>query len=243
MSLYLDLRDKVEGGFKPLSATAGPVLYAARLARYIRDASTIYARTMNEYGRAPSKEHIQAMISAAREESARVRLSAERDTPDESEDAQWWATPGIIRLAEERRVALEKIAAQRALQRLDEAEGDGTRERPRRDMVAARDIIAMTATSFGLTYADLTGRSRRRNIVAVRHMAAWILIKRGRLSTSHVGRALGGRDHSSAIHARNMFEERATAEQRDFALRLARWSNPLAEVPADEAGDEQGDAA
>jgi chromosomal replication initiator protein len=228
MKGYIDLRDKVYGGFQQLKETAGPTAYAARLARYIRDASTIRARTMNEYGRAPSIEQIRDMIADARDKVAQVRLAAAQNAPDENEDAQLWATPGLIRIAAERSAMAERTAALRALAKLDEAAGDGTPEHPARDMVASRDIITMTATAFGLTYAEVTGRSKARHIVAIRHMAAWILTKRGRLSSVQVGKALN-RDHSSVIHGRDQFEKRATPEQRDFALRLANWQNPLAE--------------
>lgn len=230
MTLYVDLRDKVLGGLQPLPEAAGPETYAARLARYIRDPSTIRARTINEYGRAPSIERIQEMVAQAREKSAAIRMAALRDVPDEGEDAQLWATPGLARMASERREAAIRIAAQLALARLDEAEGCA--DSPRRELASLRDIITMAAHAFGLTHADIIGRSRKTEIVAIRYMVAWILLKRGRLSSSQVGRALGGRDHSSALYGRDRFEERATPEQRDFALRLVNWRNPMVDADA-----------
>lgn len=241
MTLYIDLRDKVLGGLRPLPEAAGPEAYAARLARYIREPSTIRARTINEYGRAPSIERIQELVANARAKSAAIRMAALRDVPDEGEDAQLWATPGLSRLAKERREASIRAAAQLALARLDQAEGAG--DVPRREMASLRDIITMAAHAFGLTHADIVGRSRKPEIVAIRHMVAWILIKRGRLSSGQVGRALGGRDHSSILHSRDKFEQRATPEHRDFALRLVNWRNPMVDeslaetCPAETVGE------
>lgn len=266
-TVHFDLREKVQGGLKPLPETAGPHAYAARLARYIHDASTIRARTINEYGRAPSIDKIRAMMTKARDDRALVREMAARDTPDESEDPAFWGTPGLIRLAAERRALAEQYAARRALAMLAEADPasggsdasthDGARAiaqqgssqelvRPY-EMVSAREVITKTARTFDLTYADLTGQSRDRRIVAVRHMAAWILARRGRLSLSQIGRAMGGRDHSTVINGVRRFEERATPERRAVALALANWRNPPAACdeagPSEDAEHEPGEAA
>lgn len=254
-TVHFDLREKVQGGLKPLPETAGPHVYAARLARYIHDASTIRARTINEYGHAPSIDQIRAMMAKARDARALVREIAARDTPDESEDPAFWNTPGLIRLAAERRALAEQHAARRALAMMTEtgpassrsdaspnqASGQGSAQalvQPR-ELVSAREVITMTARAFDLTYADLTGQSRERRIVAVRHMAAWILVRRGRLSLSQIGRAMGGRDHSTVINAVQRFEETATPDRRAVALALANWRNPPA--ACDEAGPD-GDA-
>lgn len=241
MSLYVDLRAKVIGGLPPLSETAGSRTYAKRLARYIHDASTIRARTINEYGTAPSIDDIKAMQAKAREESALVRQVAQRDTPDEGEDPAFWGTPGLIRLAAERRAIQQRAQMAQAIARLDHAE-----ETPvRRDVVTGREVIALTAQAHGLTYADLTGPNRARHIAMVRHMAAWILLKRGRLSRAQIGRLLGGRDHSTVINSIRMFEATATPEQREVALRIANWRNPQIETDetADDATEQTGEAA
>lgn len=240
---HFDLREMVCGGLKPLSETAGPVVYAKRLARYIRDASTIRARTINEYGRAPSIDEIKAMQAKARAERALVLHVAQRDAPDAGEDPKFWGTPGLIRLAAERRAVADRVAARRALARLTEAAGDGTDQNPPRDMVTAREVITMTARAFGLTYADVTGQSRVRTITAVRHMVAWILLQRGRLSRAQIGRILGGRDHTTVINAVRRFEGKATPEQRAAALAIVNWRNPLIESADSEVAEPDADTS
>lgn len=246
-TIHFDLREKVQGGLKPLSDTAGPYAYAARLARYIHDASTIRARTINEYGSSPSIDQIRVMMAKARDARAKVREMAARDMPDESEDPAFWGTPGLIRLAAERRALAEQHAARRALAMLTDGSSDGAPHSgsksgsadaiaqsaasevvPRQEVVTARQVITMTARAFGLTYADIVGQSRVRRIVSVRHMVAWILHRRGRLSLSQIGREMGGRDHSTAINSVRRFEETATPDHRAAALAIANWRNPAA---------------
>lgn len=239
-TVHFDLRQMVHGGLKPLPDSAGPRAYAKRLARYIRDASTIRARTINEYGTAPAIEEIKVMQAKAREERAVVRQMAERDTPDESEDPAFWGTPGLIRLAAERRAIQQRLQILQATERLDHAEEDVVR----REVVTGREVITLTAQAHGMTYADLTGPSRNRRIVSVRHMAAWILLKRGRLSRAQIGRLLGGRDHSTVINSIRMFETTATPEQRELALRIANWRNVQVSPDETEVAPEQvGEAA
>lgn len=218
---HVDLRESVGGGFVPLHEGAGPNAYAARLAAYIRDASTIRARTMSEYGRAPSIEEIKHWQAEARARSAWVRIQAERNTPAEDEDPGFWGTPGLIRLAAERRAIQQRAKMAQAAARLDDAEAAPAT----RNVVTARDVIGLIAQAHGLTFADVTGPSRNREIVTVRHMAAWVLLQRGRLSRAQIGRILGGRDHSTVINSVRVFEAAATQEQRELALRIVHWCN------------------
>lgn len=238
---HVDLRESVGGGFAPLHEAAGPKAYAARLAAYIRDASTIRARTMCEYGRAPSIEAIKLMQAKARERSALVRLQAERNTPAEDEDPGFWGTPGLIRLAAERRAIQQRALLAQASARLDDAAAASTK----RDVVTAREVISLTAQAHGLTLADLTGRSRKRAIVPVRHMAAWILLQRGRLSRAQIGRLLGGRDHSTVINSIEAFEAKASPEQRALAQRIVHWCAAKCEAGEDgeDAPEHVGEAS
>lgn len=54
---------------------------------------------------------------------------------------------------------------------------------------------------------DLTGPGRSARIALVRQMVAYTLIKRHERSLPHIGKLLGGRNHSTIWHGRNHIEE------------------------------------
>ena len=60
------------------------------------------------------------------------------------------------------------------------------------------DILDRVAADFGLDTSDLLGRARPAAIVRARHTAALLLRLDAHLSYPAIGRALGGRDHSTA---------------------------------------------
>lgn len=64
----------------------------------------------------------------------------------------------------------------------------------------SEQVIAVTAAHYGLTVDDITGRDRGALVAAARAVAAWVLHEAGR-SYPEIGRALGGRDHSTALYA------------------------------------------
>lgn len=78
---------------------------------------------------------------------------------------------------------------------------DGPQYRPMRDM-----IEKVCAWHPGVTYADVVGPSRKRPVIAARFdaiAAIWINCKVGgeRPSLPVLGRAVGGRDHTSILSA------------------------------------------
>ena len=62
--------------------------------------------------------------------------------------------------------------------------------------------IAEIAEAHGYTVADILGPSRRKKLVAVRRLCILMLREKG-YSTTEIGRVLGGRDHSTIVHALN----------------------------------------
>jgi hypothetical protein len=70
---------------------------------------------------------------------------------------------------------------------------------PRQKNLAAIDVIAQ---QYGYTVEDMLGRSRLKRVVAVRHLCILMLREKG-YSTTEIGRVLGGRDHSTIVHALN----------------------------------------
>ncbi|NJO82550.1 MAG: hypothetical protein HC828_06785, partial [Blastochloris sp.] len=62
-------------------------------------------------------------------------------------------------------------------------------------------VLARIAAAYGLTTTDLMGQSRTKAVVAVRHLALWILHRRYGPSLTELGSFFGGRDHSTIHHA------------------------------------------
>jgi chromosomal replication initiator protein len=62
-------------------------------------------------------------------------------------------------------------------------------------------ILDAVARHFGVSVDELRGRARHKEIVAPRHLAMFLLREDARLSYPQIGLLLGGRDHSSVVHA------------------------------------------
>lgn len=61
-------------------------------------------------------------------------------------------------------------------------------------------ILSEVAGYYGLAVEDLMTRNRRRAVSVPRQVAMYLLIHEIGLPPTHVGRLLGGRDHSTVIH-------------------------------------------
>jgi chromosomal replication initiator protein len=67
--------------------------------------------------------------------------------------------------------------------------------------VGLEDILATVAAAFGLKVSDLTGPSRLRQAAWPRRVAMFLARELTRQTTTEIGAAFGGRDHSTVIHA------------------------------------------
>lgn len=86
--------------------------------------------------------------------------------------------------------------------------------RPRR----LADVLAVVADRFAVSPDELTGPSRVARIASARHVAAWLLRDSG-YSYPEIGRALGGRDHTTAMASvRRVDEERVGSPEVRAAL-------------------------
>ncbi len=65
------------------------------------------------------------------------------------------------------------------------------------------DFIAC-CNALGEPSAKMAGKSRKAEIVQPRHVIAYYLTSELGYGLSSVGRVLGGRDHSSVVHSRNV---------------------------------------
>jgi chromosomal replication initiator protein len=72
---------------------------------------------------------------------------------------------------------------------------------PPRTSHGPESILAAVARYYGVELAELRGRARNQKIVTPRHLAMYLLREDARLSLPQIGALLGGRDHTSVMHA------------------------------------------
>jgi len=84
---------------------------------------------------------------------------------------------------------------------------------PSSAMVRLRDQVA---EAFFVSPGDVTGRGRMRHLVTARNAACWVVRARFGLSFPCIGKLIGGRDHSTMVHAWHNAE---ALRERDPAFR------------------------
>ncbi|KAB7790361.1 chromosomal replication initiator protein DnaA [Bifidobacterium leontopitheci] len=63
------------------------------------------------------------------------------------------------------------------------------------------DIIGQTAKYFHLTFDDIVGRARTKNIALARQVAMYLAREMTSMSLVDIGEVFGGRDHTTVMHA------------------------------------------
>lgn len=71
------------------------------------------------------------------------------------------------------------------------------------EKISPRHIISVCAKHFNIKTSDLCGSSRKKDLVNARHITAYLLLTEINLPLEEVGHLLGGRDHTSIMHARD----------------------------------------
>ena len=66
---------------------------------------------------------------------------------------------------------------------------------------AVSGIVKRVAAAFGVSEAELLGASRLRNVLRARQAAMYLVRELTGLSLPRIGAALGGRDHTTVLHA------------------------------------------
>ena len=69
--------------------------------------------------------------------------------------------------------------------------------------ISPRHIISVCAKYFNIKTSDLCGNSRKKDLVNARHITAYLLLTEIKIPLEEVGQLLGGRDHTSIMHARD----------------------------------------
>ncbi len=95
------------------------------------------------------------------------------------------------------------LNVQEAVRRLVSSHGPGQRE----SKVGVEAILGGVSQAFGLKTSDLTGQSKLRQTAWPRRVAMLLARELTGLTTTEIGQALGGRDHSTVIHALKKINE------------------------------------
>lgn len=116
-------------------------------------------------------------------------------------------------------VAIEPLPPQRQRREYE------TRKTPPRDLPLITRVLRIVADDYLIQPSDITGPSRRANIVQARHVTVGLLIDLTKASLPTIGR-LVGRDHTTIINSQKQFAVlmqdelfRARIEQIKEALR------------------------
>ncbi len=74
----------------------------------------------------------------------------------------------------------------------------------------ADDIMSNISDYTGIGMVKIKGRDRRKECVYARHLCVYFIRKKTDLSWKEIGAKIGGKDHTSAIHAyhsiKNLFD-------------------------------------
>ncbi len=69
--------------------------------------------------------------------------------------------------------------------------------------ISPRHIVSTCAKYYKIKTGDLCGKSRKQDLVHARHVTAFLLVDFLNLPLERAGEILGGRDHTSIMHARD----------------------------------------
>jgi chromosomal replication initiator protein len=78
--------------------------------------------------------------------------------------------------------------------------------------IELKQIIALVARYFSLTQASLRSPSRRKSLVYARSVIIYLARSLTNLSYAQIGQRLGGRDHSTVMHAFKSLEKQITTD-------------------------------
>lgn len=80
---------------------------------------------------------------------------------------------------------------------------------PKRSALTGKQILQAVSEYFGISREDLTGNSRKKELVVPRQIAMFIMREEIGYSYPAIGQELGGRDHTTAIHAYTKIQKEA----------------------------------
>ena len=78
------------------------------------------------------------------------------------------------------------------------------------------DIISQVAKYFHLTFEDLVGKSRTKNVAVPRQIAMYLAREMTSMSLMDIGQVFGGRDHTTVMHACTRISDRMQQKTGDL---------------------------
>lgn len=78
------------------------------------------------------------------------------------------------------------------------------------------DIIGQVAKYFHLTFDDITGRSRTKNVALARQIAMYLAREMTSMSLMDIGEVFGGRDHTTVMHAYTRISDEMREKQEIY---------------------------
>lgn len=84
----------------------------------------------------------------------------------------------------------------------------------RRGGVTTRDLIKVVAEYFDISLEDLSGQSRRKELVVPRQITMFLMREELDSSYPTIGQELGGRDHTTAMHAYSKIKRDFDSDER-----------------------------
>lgn len=92
--------------------------------------------------------------------------------------------------------------------RFPDGRGSGCSLFEQPDKLTIARIVTIVAASFHVRPNEIVGPGRNRGFTWARHAAVWLARNSLPASTPQIGRALGGRDHTTILHALKRVEQR-----------------------------------
>lgn len=80
--------------------------------------------------------------------------------------------------------------------------------------VSPRKVLSVIARAYKIKTSELTGKCRKANLATARHIAAYFLRKELELPLEQVGLLLGGRDHTTIMHATEKIDRLFSTNQQ-----------------------------
>lgn len=76
-----------------------------------------------------------------------------------------------------------------------------------------KQVLSTLCGFFNISLKDLTGPRRQKELVLPRHLAMYILSEELKLTVERIGQILGGRDHTTVMHARDKMKKLVTTDR------------------------------
>lgn len=79
--------------------------------------------------------------------------------------------------------------------------------------IGPKQVLSVVCDYFSLSARDLTGPRRQKELVLPRHIAMYLLSEELKLTVERIGQILGGRDHTTVMHARDKIKKLITTDR------------------------------